>query len=482
MNHHWFPTTPSLHFLKKAIFPTSIILILFHLTTSVVQAAGADPSAHSVDAIVLLYLALLLVAAKVSGIIEKIGQPGVLGELGAGIMLSGLAFFGFSIFNDIRQNQIMGFIAELGAIILLFQIGLESNLRQMTKVGSNALAIAIIGVVAPFGLGYAASTFLFPTAASITHLFVGASLVATSVGITAYVFQQFHASKSRACQTVLGAAVIDDVLGLIILALVSSLAAGNTIDVTFVSTLLFKAFSFLFLAVFLGSIAAKPLSKAFSKISTGTGMKFTIALSFALMYSYLATLVGLAPIVGAFAAGLILDAVHFNSFDLPPIAQDLEKLKLASKSDQKQISRLIHKHQHAHVEALMHNLGLMLIPVFFVYTGLQIEFESLLNPTVYLYAAVISVLAIIGKVIAGIAAKGNLTEKLLVGVSMVPRGEVGLIFAATGKSLGVIPDTVFSAIIIVIIVTTFIAPPLIQHILRRLNANQKTSVPITLTT
>lgn len=444
--------------------------------TAIEESHGQEGEAggHGDIAITFVLLAVLLIAAKLGGAIERLGQPGVLGEIGAGIALSGLAFLGADILLDARHSEILAFIAELGAVILLFQIGLESNIGKMAKVGVNALLVAVIGATIPFAVGaWVLGPLFFPEAALASHLFLGAALVATSVGITAYVFQAMGMSKTRPAQVVLGAAVIDDVLGLLVLAIVSAIASGGTVTPEMVGILSLKAFGFLGLAVLLGGLLARTLSRGFSAINTGVGMKLALALGFALSYAYAATLVGLAPIVGAFAAGLVLDAVHFNSFQLPAIAHDLKRLRGFDKEEKEKIDALIEKHEHGHVEDLVQNIGLLLVPVFFVYTGLQIDFASLLNPQLYLVAGVITVIAVLGKMAAGLGARGGLMERLLVGVSMVPRGEVGLIFASTGMALGAISSDMFSVIILVIIGTTFVAPPLIKVFLGRYEAAQK---------
>jgi len=438
------------------------------------DGAHSEEGGHGAIGPTFLLLAVLLIAAKLGGAIERLGQPGVLGEIGAGIVLSAMAFLGANFLFEARDSQILAFIAELGAVILLFQIGLESNISKMAKVGVPAFIVASIGATIPFVLGaWVLGPFFFPEATLAAHLFVGAALVATSVGITAYVFQAMGMSRTRPAQIVLGAAVIDDVIGLLVLAVVSAIATGGSVTPEMVGILTLKAFGFLIGAILLGDILAKTLSRLFSAIQTGVGMKLALALSFALGYAYLATLVGLAPIVGAFAAGLVLDAVHFKSFQLPAIAHDLKRLRGFDKEEKGKIDALIEKHEHGHIEDLIGNLGLVLVPIFFVYTGLQIDFASLLNPELYLVALVITVVAILGKVVAGIAAKGGLNERLLVGVSMVPRGEVGLIFASTGMALGAITSEMFSVIILVIIGTTFIAPPLIKVFLARYEAEIK---------
>jgi Kef-type K+ transport system membrane component KefB len=423
--------------------------------------------------IVFAMFALVLVVGKLGNIVEKYGQPAVIGELLAGVALSAIGYFGWSFISDIKSNEIIGFLAQFGALLLLFSIGLESNIKEMKKVGIRALMVALIGVVVPFVLGaFILGPIFFGEASSNARLFLGASLVATSVGITASVFRSLKLTKSRAAQTVLGAAVIDDVLGLIVLAIVSALATGGTFSAELVLELTIKSFGFLGGALLLGTFTAPYISKALSRIHTGIGMKLTLAVGFALLFGYLAELFGLEPIIGAFAAGLLLDAVHFESFSDPEIIDDIKYLEDNSEHGET-VKSLIKKHRHAHVEDLINSIGLIFIPVFFVYTGLQIDFGSLLQPKLYLIAAVISIFAVFAKFVAGSAAQGSKTEKMLVGVSMVPRGEVGLIFAATGSALGVLDSEMFSTIILVVIITTFVAPSMIKKFGKRLKEEEK---------
>ncbi len=428
---------------------------------------------HAEFGIIFAMFALVLIAGKLGNVVEKYGQPAVIGELLAGVALSALGYFGWSFIGEIAANEIISFLAQFGALLLLFSIGLESNMKEMQKVGVRALFVAIIGVVLPFVLGaFVLGPLFFGNESSNAQLFLGASLVATSVGITASVFRSLKLSKTRAAQTVLGAAVIDDVLGLIVLAIVSALVSGGELSAGLILELTVKSFGFLGGALLLGTVIAKPVSKFLSSIHTGIGMKLTLAIGFALVFGYLAELFGLEPIIGAFAAGLLLDQVHFESFSDPEIIEDIKYLE-TDETHGTSMAALIKKHRHAHVEDLINSIGLIFIPVFFVYTGLQIDFGSLLQPKLYLIAGVISIFAILAKFVAGFAAKGTITEKMMVGVSMVPRGEVGLIFAATGSALGVLNSEMFSTIIIVVIVTTFVAPSMIKKFGNKLKAEEK---------
>lgn len=418
--------------------------------------------------IVFAMFALVLVAGKIGNFIERYNQPAVIGELLAGVALSAAGYFGWDFIAQTTSNESIAFIASFGALLLLFSIGLESSIVEMKRVGLNAALVAIIGVVTPFVLGtYVLGPIFFSDSSANAKLFLGAALVATSVGITASVFRGLNIIRTRAAQTVLGAAVIDDVLGLIVLAVVSALATGGTVTALSVAGIAAKSFGFLAVALIVGSLLAKQLSRVFSKLYSGIAMKLSFALAFALVLGYLAELFGLEPIIGAFAAGLLLDHVHFTGFADPQIVHDLKTLDFKAKKDREAVLRLINKHKDTHIEDLISTVSLIFVPVFFVYTGMQIDFGSLLQPKLYLIAAAISVVAILSKMIAGIAAKGPRREKLLVGVSMVPRGEVGLIFAATGKAVGVLSNELFSVIVLVVIITTFVAPPLIGILVRK---------------
>jgi Kef-type K+ transport system membrane component KefB len=461
---------------KRLFLASSLTGTLLSLVPQQVYAEAAEHGAdHSSEGgvihfgIVFLMLAIVLIAGKIGNFVERFGQPAVIGELLAGIGLAAAGYFGWGLIDDISASEVIAFASSLGALILLFSIGLESNIHEMKKVGPNALMVALIGVVVPFVTGaFVLGPIFYGDEGTNAKLFLGAALVATSVGITASVFRSLKISRTRAAQTVVGAAVIDDILGLIVLAIVSALASGGDVTVALIAELSFKSFGFLAGALLLGSWLAKPISRGFGAIHQGAGMKLSVALAFALVFGYLAEQFGLEPIIGAFAAGLFLDAVHFAYFDDPEAVKDLKELEFDEQKDREKVLRIINKHKHSHVEDLIGNLGFIFVPIFFVFTGLQIDFASLLEPSLYVIAFIISVIAVGTKFIAGFAAKGPKEEKMLVGMSMVPRGEVGLIFAATGKALGVLSDELFSVIILVVILTTFVAPPMIKSLGQKL--------------
>ena len=278
-------------------------------------------------------------------------------------------------------------------------------------------------------------------------------------------FRDLKVLPSREAQIVLGAAVIDDVLGLIILAVVSAIATTGEVGIGNIAWITLKALLFLVGAIAIGQRLAPLASRWLSKIHTGAGMKFSVLVAFCLIFAWLAQLLGLAPIIGAFAAGLMLDEVHFRDFAEPELVADMHKL--AAKSDPttaRRVQQTLLRHANHSLEQLIEPVGHFFVPLFFIYTGLQVKLEPLFNPALLTTALGITAAAIVGKLVSGVAA--GPVNRWIVGWGMVPRGEVGLIFAVTGKALGVVSDEIFSAIVAVIILTTLLTPPILTAVIR----------------
>ena len=443
---------------------TIFLLFVFPLADVVAGELGKNGLNTGMD---FLWIAIIILAAKLSNLVERFGQPAVLGELLVGIIFGNMALAGFNFFEPIRQDIVIRFLAEIGVVILLFQVGLESNIRRMLKVGPQAVLVAIVGVVAPFLLGtVVVGPLLLPELSFNAHLFVGAILTATSVGVTARVFHDLGRLKIPEAQIILGAAVIDDVIGLTILAVVKAMVESGRVSLINIGWITAKAVLFLGGAIFLGQLLAPRLGRFFSKINPGIGMKLILAVSFGLIFAYVAELIGLAAIVGAFAAGLVLEPVHFRHFDDPSVVSDInESIKQASPEVRRNVSNVLESLAGNHIKELIQPLGYFLVPIFFVLTGMEVRIETLFNVRILLLALAISVVAFGGKLISGFAA--GRVRKWIIGWGMVPRCEVGLIFAAMGKALGVFPDDIFSMMVIVIMFTTILPPPILNALLKR---------------
>jgi len=391
----------------------------------------------------LLSLVILLPSAKLAGwAAERMAQPPVMGELLAGMIIGNLGLVGLSGLDYLKVDVAIEMLAGLGAILLLFEIGIESSLADLLKAGFSSLLVAVIGVVLPFGLGWFVSGLLLPGHSLYAHVFIGATLCATSVGITARVLQDIHETRSAEAKIILGAAVIDDVLGLVILAIVSGMIMGaNTgapLSVGSIAWLVGKVIVFLVGSLLVGLFIIPRVLRGGTKAGV-KGIIFSLSLSFCFLLSYLATLIELAAIVGAFAAGLVLEKVSFDGY----------------------------AHEERSLEDLLHPLSAFLVPLFFVQMGLKIELASLARTDVIGVALALTVVAIVGKLACGIGALEKDLKRLSIGIGMVPRGEVGLIFAGVGLTLSVagqrvVDEALFSAILVMVVVTTLITPPLLQ--------------------
>jgi Kef-type K+ transport system membrane component KefB len=384
----------------------------------------------------LLALAAMLVAAKLLGeLAERVGQPAVLGELVAGVLLGG-SVLGVVPHEGIAA-ELVHVLATLGVILLLFEIGLETDLREMFRVGPASLAVAVTGVLLPFGLGYAYWAYAPHPAAgggdlATAAVFLGATLTATSVGITARVLSDLGRLATPEARVILGAAVLDDVLGLVILSVVSAVATGASVTLLGAARTLAVAVGFLVVAVMAGRFLLPRLFDLVVRMRVRYVL-LVFAVAFALALSATAALAGSALIIGAFAAGLVLSGT--NQFDT--------------------------------IEHEVRPVASVFTPVFFVSVGASVNLR-LLDPTspaargTLAVAAALIVIGIAGKVAAGWAAPWVPLRRLVVGVGMVPRGEVGLIFADLGRRSGVLSEEVFGAVLLMIMATTFVAPPALK--------------------
>lgn len=450
----------------------ALLIALLAFVPSIANAAGGSDAHASAFPATFLFIVCLLVLGRIGAMTERFGQPAVLGELLMGVALGALALVpGLTGIESFRHDSFIAGIAEIGVILLLFKTGLESDLTEMRKIGVKAAAVAVVGVVLPFVGGYYATKLLVPDASFETALFLGATLTATSVGITARVFKDLGVLQTIEAKIVLGAAVIDDVLGLLILAVVAGIASGAGASAGAIAMLSLKAFGFLAAAVLLGQAFAPKIGKLFSMIHSGIGMKMALALLFCGAFAYGAhALAGLAPIVGAFAAGLVLDHVHFAEFAKPRLSAYLrdwaERLRQKDASIAEELEREANREEEGHVENLVDGVSNLFVPIFFVYTGLQVNLAVFADLGIVGIALIVTAIAFASKVVSGYAA-GSGCDRKLIGFGMAPRGEVGLIFANVGKQIGVIDDRMFAITVIVVLLTTLLTPPTLGVLAKR---------------
>ncbi|MDP2787554.1 MAG: cation:proton antiporter [Pseudomonadota bacterium] len=460
----------------------------FHLLSALALAALLPGSAWAAGGGVvgenLLWLAIILMAARLfAPLAQRIGFPAVLGELLLGVALGNLTLFGLHYFDTIAQDPIIAFMAELGVIVLMLQIGLETRLADLVKVGGRAAGVGLVGISIPFTLGtFVVGPWLLPGLGTNAYLFLGATLAATSVGITGRVFRDLGQLGTPEARIVLGAAVIDDVLGLVILAVVTGLVQAGSVSLGEVGGIVTNAVLFLVGSILIGRALAPYSSRWLARLDSGHSMLFAQVLATGLFMAWLAHLAGLAPIIGAFAAGLLFEPLFLKTFDVPHIVREVEKLlpdfdKPLGKPGEANtlVDELVTplretltrhtRHQHEH---MLEPIGYFFVPVFFVLTGMQVDMATLADPAIVAIALGVTAAAVAGKLLAGLAA-GRGVRAWVVGWGMVPRGEVGLIFAMVGKQLGVMNEAMFSVIVIMVILTTLITPPVLTLLLRNKN-------------
>jgi Kef-type K+ transport system membrane component KefB len=431
-----------------SVVATGLVLLTAGPASSQTEAQHGDPVAPLV-----LSLAALLVTAKIGAeIATRLGQPAVLGELVGGLLLGTARL---DVLEPLKTDPTIALLASLGVLLLLFAVGLESTVPQMLRLAKSALLVAVLGVLLPFVLGWMVGMWLLPEAGIHVHAFLGAALCATSVGITARVMQDLGWSRTTEARIILGAAVIDDVLGLIILAVVTgaivAAGEGTTLSIGAVAWVAIKATVFLVGALWLG-VSLAPRAFALAATLRTSGVLLTIGLTFCFALAWLADWISLAPIVGAFAAGLILENVHYRDF--------------------------VNRGERP-LEDLVRPLTDFLAPIFFVRMGLETDVRALAQPGAIGLAAALILAAVIGKQLCSLGVLTPGINRLAIGIGMIPRGEVGLIFANIGARLTlngapVVDSRTLSALVLMVIVTTLITPPAFRWSVRRQQKAERT--------
>jgi Kef-type K+ transport system membrane component KefB len=378
---------------------------------------------HSMPHLLLVLAALLVTAKLLGALAQRIGQPSVLGELLAGVLLGG------SVLGLLDPGDpVIHALSELGVIVLLFEIGLHTDLRAMAKVAGTATTVGVVGVILPFVLGYYAASSILGFG-QIASLVCGAALTATSIGISARVLSDLGQLNTREGQVVLGAAVLDDIIGLIVLSVVTSMVLGGTWSLAGIAITTALAVGFIVVAVVGGNFLAKPLFNRLRTIRT-SGTLGVVALAFAFLLSSLAAGAGSAMILGAFAAGLVLHGAA----------------------------------ERVEIERAATTIGHFLVPVFFAVVGASVQLETFADMGTLAAGGLLIAVGVIGKFAAAYAPWKFQGNKRLIGVAMIPRGEVGLIFAQMGLSTKAISPAIFSALTLMVMVTTFLAPPLLARV------------------
>jgi len=385
-----------------------------------------------------LFLAIILISARLlSETVARFGIPSVIGELLAGLLI------GPSLLGWVSPDTTMKLLAEIGIILLLFEVGMDTDLSRLARSGSKPIVVAVLGFTLPFALGYSVSAWVFGLS-EFTALFIGGTLTATSIGITVRVLDDLGKRQSDEAQIVIGAAVLDDILGVLVLAFLYQFAVEQQVS--------FHALGevglYILLFMLLGPLVAKLASAVidhFDQRAATPGLLLTMALSLILLFSWLAHAVGAPEIMGGFAAGLAFSQ-HFG-FRLWMGKRQAIEFKPSPK--------LAHR-----LEEQVRPLIRTFSPMFFVMVGVSLNLKAVDWNSAFIWelAASLLLVAFFGKFAAGFFIREPRRNQIAIGLSMVPRGEVGLIFAQLGFSQGILNGELYAALLIVIALTTM-APP-----------------------
>lgn len=389
---------------------------------------------------VCIAVALVLGVAKIGGdLAVRLKQPSVLGELVGGVLLGSIPL---PFFEAIRSDGAVDMLARIGALVLLFEVGLDCTVRDVLRVGASAAAVAVLGTIGTLLVGWSAATVAEPHGSPLLHLFLAAALTATSIGISARVLRDAGAGRGREAFTILGASVLDDVLGLVVLAIVSGAVAragtGEAFHASDVVWLVGRTVLFLAGSVVLG-VKLSPLLFRLTSRLRGEGALVATGLSFCFVMAWASNAIGLAPIVGAFTAGLVLEESHSAQF--------------VARGERSLADR-------------MEPISSWLVPIFFVLMGMRADLRALAHGGTLLLTGVLVVAAIAGKMLCAAGAPRG-SDRVTVALGIIPRGEVSLVFANLGLSVGLLDAGRYSALVAVVIVTTLVAPALLRWRLDR---------------
>lgn len=397
--------------------------------------------AQAVHQFFLQLMVILLTARLLGELFARLKSPPVVGELLAGVIL------GPSLLGWMEPSQVIKLLAEIGIILLLFEVGLETDIRQLARSGWQALFVAVSGFLWPFLFGFSLSHWLFERSL-LESLFIGGTLTATSIGITVRVLTDLKRQHSHEAQVVLGAAVIDDILGVVLLAVLYDFSLMGQINSANVLQVIgFIAMFFVLAPLFAKAIS--PLIRQFAKISQTDGLIPTLIVSLVLFFAWLAHEMGAPELLGGFAAGLALSRRFFLPFGL------------ALREDADFSSR---------IEAQMRPIIHLFVPIFFVTVGLSLNLRQInwASPFIWWFSASLFAAAIFGKLLGALLLRGDWKQRIAIGIAMIPRGEVGLIFAELGRTSGILNNDIYAALIIVIAMTTLLSPILLKGYYRYL--------------
>jgi Kef-type K+ transport system membrane component KefB len=428
------------------------------------NTANTNVSSGAYDPVIFLWLVVFIFLSRSLSIVKKVGLPLVVGEILSGVILGDLNYFGISTFDNVETSDIIHFLAELGGVILMFEIGLESKISDLRKNFRIGFIVAIAGTTFTSISGFLISKYIIPEPTLARNLLFGIITAATATGISAKSFKEMKILRSKEVKIVLVASIIDELISIFCFGIISSLLLNSVISMNKLSISILQVLLFFIFAVVFGQWITPFLTKWSIKIHAGINMKIGVLLIVCFLFSWVAHKTGLATVIGAFVAGLMLDQVYFSSFTksaffqkIRGIAEDIEKPQTKDK-----LLNLIEYQESKNLEELLKPLSHLFVPVFFIYIGFMLHMPVFLQTqTLYLTGILLGV-SFAGRIISGYLVKKKPLNRMVIGLGMTPIGEAGLIFAMFGKNLNIIDENTLAAIVATLVISSIITPILIK--------------------
>ncbi len=399
----------------------------------------------------------------------------MVGEIFSGVILGDLHTFGINIFNSNGNNNIIQFLAELGGIILMFEIGLESKFSDLKKNFNTGFTVAFAGTVLSFFGGFLISKYLIPNSNLSLHLLMGVITAATATGISAKTFKEMGIIGSDEVKIVLVASIIDELVSVIFFGIISALIIGASINFHALSISFAQMIGFFIFAAIFGHWITPFLTKWSTKIHAGINMKIGVLFIICLLFSWIAHQMGLATVIGAFIAGLILDQVYFKSFSRNSFFKDVQDTleEIADLKVKNKLTHILEEQEERTLEELLKPLSHIFVPVFFIYIGMQLNVEKLFQFDTFRITAALLIVSFAARIFSGYCIRNKNLNKIIIGLGMTPVGEAGLIFAMFGKTFGIIDGTVLSAIVATLVIAAIVTPIFIKFAIASNGINYK---------
>jgi Kef-type K+ transport system membrane component KefB len=421
------------------------------------------------DPVIYLWLVIFIFLSRSLSFVKKIGLPIAIGEILTGIILGQLDMFGINLFASIEHNTVIQFLAELGSIILMFEIGLESKFSDLKKNFRRGIKLAILGSILTFSGGFFLSWLLIKDQNLFLNLLIGVICAATATGISARIFKDMGLLRTKEVRIILVSSILDELISILCFGIISVMLITQTVGFIGISLSLAQALIFFIFAGVFGRWITPHITSWSTKIHAGINMKIGVLLIICFFFSWLAHILGLAFVVGAFVAGLILDEVYFKTFSranffirLRNLATQVPDIKL-----RKQLNNVIDQQEGKTIKELLKPISHLFVPIFFINIGMMLNVSNLLNFRTFSLTLSLILISFFGRILSGYLIREKNINNLILGLGLTPIGEAGLIFTSFGRDIGIINGHVLSAIVSAVVIASIITPILIKFSVKR---------------